>query len=138
MNLQISERQMELKEQFTEERGYWSKFWDGLLILDEEFFEAYLKFSTVPWKKGILDPKIKELIYIAIDASITHLYEHGLRFHIQNAFKYGATKEEIMEVYELTSALGIHTCMVGVPILLDELEKSGVKADQILSEKQMK
>ncbi|MEY2195077.1 carboxymuconolactone decarboxylase family protein [Neobacillus sp. BF23-41] len=35
-------------------------------MLDEELFEAYLKFSMVPWKKGTLDPKIKELIYIAI------------------------------------------------------------------------
>ncbi|MGF6951587.1 hypothetical protein QF028_004092 [Neobacillus sp. B4I6] len=33
MNLQISERQMEFKEQFTKERGDWSKFWDGLLMM---------------------------------------------------------------------------------------------------------
>ena len=26
-----------------------------------------------------------------------------------------------MEVYELTSVLGIHTCTLGVPVLLEEL-----------------
>ena len=92
-----------------------------MLTLDPDFFEAYLGFSSVPWRNGSLEPKLKELIYIAIDASTTHLYEPGLRQHIQNALRHGATAEEIMEVYELTSVLGIHTCTLGVPVLLDEL-----------------
>ena len=67
-------------------------------------------------------------MYIAIDAATTHLYEPGLRIHIQNALKLGATTEEIMEVFQLTSVLGMHTCTVGVPILIEEtneLEKQG-------------
>lgn len=118
---QLTDRQRELREQFVEERGYWSPIWDGLLQLDPEFFEAYLNFSSVPWRKGVLEPKVRELIYTAIDASTTHLYEPGLRVHIRNALKYGATKEEIMEVLELTSVLGIHTCTLGVPVLMEEL-----------------
>ena len=89
--------------------------------LDPDFFGAYLGFSGVPWRSGTLSPKFKELIYIAIDASTTHLYEPGLRQHIRNALNHGATREEIMEVYELTSVLGIHTCTLGVPVLIDEL-----------------
>ena len=118
---QPDERQIALREDFVERRGYWNEFWDGLLRLDPDFFEAYLQFSGVPWANGTLEPKIKELIYIAIDASTTHLYEPGLRQHIQNALRHGASKEEIMEVYELTSVLGIHTCTLGVPVLLEEL-----------------
>ncbi|GAA3551720.1 hypothetical protein GCM10022222_39130 [Amycolatopsis ultiminotia] len=114
-------RQNELREAFVKERGYWNTFWEGLLGLDPEFFEAYLNFSAVPWRKGVLEPKTKELIYTAIDASTTHLYEPGLRQHIRNALGYGATKEEIMEVLELTSVLGIHTCTLGVPVLMEEL-----------------
>ena len=60
--------------------------------------------------------------YTAIDAATTHLYEPGLRTHIRNALRYGATKEEIMEVLELVSVLGIHSCTLGVPVLLEELE----------------
>ena len=126
MSEELSERQKQLKERFIAERGYWSEgLWDQVLRLDVDFFEAYLNFSAVPWKKGVLPPKIKELIYTAIDAATTHLYEPGLRQHISNALKYGATKEEIMEVFELVSVLGIHTCTMGVPILMEELKKSG-------------
>ena len=120
-----TERQEQLKKKFQENRGYWAPFWDDLLALDPDFFECYLNFSSLPWQKGKLEPKVKEFIYIAIDASTTHLYEPGLRIHIQNALKYGATKEEIMEVYQLTSVLGMHTCTMGVPALLDELKKAG-------------
>jgi alkylhydroperoxidase/carboxymuconolactone decarboxylase family protein YurZ len=121
----VDQRRAQLKREFEERRGYWSPFWDGLLMLDADFFEAYLNFSSVPWKKGPLEPKVKEFIYIAIDASTTHLYEPGLRIHLQNALKYGATKEEIMEVLQLTSVLGMHTCTMGVPVLVDELEQAG-------------
>lgn len=119
---ELDDRGRRIREAFIDQRGYWNAFWDGLLRLDPDFFEAYLQFSGVPWAKGTLEPKVKELIYIAIDASTTHLYEPGLRQHIKNALGYGATREEIMEVYELTSVLGIHTCTLGVPVLLEELE----------------
>jgi hypothetical protein len=123
---ELNERQKRLRQKFTEERGYWDEnLWGKVLRLDADFFEAYLNFSAVPWRKGVLPPKVKELIYIAIDASTTHLYEPGLRQHIRNAMKYGATKEEIMEVLELTSVLGIHTCTLGVPVLWEEMEKAG-------------
>lgn len=118
----LTERQRELRDKFVEERGYWAPFWSGLLETDPDFFEAYLTFSAVPWRNGHLEPKVKELIYTAIDASTTHLYEPGLRQHIRNALRYGATKEEIMEVLECTSVLGIHTCTLGVPVLMEELE----------------
>ncbi|MBI3968475.1 MAG: carboxymuconolactone decarboxylase family protein [Chloroflexi bacterium] len=124
----LTERQRELKESFTRERGYWNPFWEGLLVLDSSFFEAYLNLSATPWRNGTLEPKIKELIYVAIDASTTHLYEPGLRQHVRNALGYGATKEEIMEVYELVSVLGIHACTLGVPILLEEVARGQKKS----------
>jgi alkylhydroperoxidase/carboxymuconolactone decarboxylase family protein YurZ len=92
-----------------------------MLALDAEFFAAYTQFSSVPWVSGTLEPKIKELIYTAFDVSATHLYVLGLRQHIRNALDYGATREEIMEVIELASGLGIHAANVGVPILIEEL-----------------
>lgn len=127
---ELTERQQQLKNDFIEKRGYWNPFWDGLLTLDPIFFEAYLEFSSVPWKHGVLEPKTKELIYIAIDAATTHLYEPGLRQHIRNAIKYGATKQEVMEVLELVSVLGIHACTLGVPALLEEFEAAEEEAAQ--------
>ena len=121
----MTERQRELKDDFEEKRGYWHPFWDDVLLLDPEFFEAYTQFSSVPWVSGVLEPKVKELIYTAFDVSATHLYVPGLRPHIKNAIGYGATREEILEVIELASVIGIHSCTVGVPILIEELAAAG-------------
>jgi alkylhydroperoxidase/carboxymuconolactone decarboxylase family protein YurZ len=120
----LTERQEALKADFTAKRGYWHSFWDGLLELDPDFFEGYTAFSSHPWIQGVLDPKVKELIYTAFDASATHLYVPGLRQHIENALAYGATGAEIMEVFEIASLIGIHTCTMGIPIVLEELERA--------------
>ena len=122
---ELDARRQKLKDVFIAARGYWSELWDGVLELSPEFFEAYSALSSVPWKHGTLPPKIKELIYVAVDASTTHLYNPGTRIHIANALKHGATRDEVMEVLEIVSVLGIHTMSTGLPILIDELRKSG-------------
>ena len=118
---ELDDRRREVKADFEAKRGYWNPFWDDILALDPEFMAAYTLFSGVPWTHGVLEPKIKEMIYIAFDVAATHLYEPGLRAHIRNALGLGATREEIMEVIELVSVIGIHSCAVGVPILIEEL-----------------
>jgi alkylhydroperoxidase/carboxymuconolactone decarboxylase family protein YurZ len=112
-------RRASLKRRFEVERGYWSDFWNGLLVLDPDFFEAYLNISSLPWRSGSIEPKIKEFIYIAVDASPTHLYPPGLKLHIQNAFGYGASKEEVLDVFRLAFEVGLDTYHVGIPALLD-------------------
>lgn len=136
MTTQLTDRQRELREEFVDARGYWNGFWDSLLALDEDFFKAYLDFSSVPWKSGPLDPKVKEFVYIAVDAAATHLYEPGIRQHIKQAIGLGATADEIMEVIELTSTLGIHAANIGVPILVEELEAAGQPIDRMLDARQ--
>ena len=121
------ERREALRADFVAKRGYWHEFWDGMLALDPDFFQAYLDFSSLPWSQGVLEPKVKELIYIAFDASATHMYIPGLKQHVENALALGAAPEEIMEVFEIASVIGIHTCTVGVPILIEELERAGIE-----------
>ncbi len=120
----LTPRQQQLKADFIAARGYWADLWDIVLALSPDYFEAYGEFSSVPWKHGVLEPKVRELIYVAIDASTTHLYDLGTRVHMENALKQGATPAEIMEVLELTSVLGVHTVSMGLPVLLDELKKA--------------
>jgi len=136
MSTELSERKKQLRDEFIEARGYWNEVWSSLLDLDEEFFESYTRFSSVPWKSGPLEPKIKEFMYIVVDAAATHLYAPGIREHIKRALVHGATAQELMEVLELTATLGIHACNVGVPILLDELEKAGKGISHELSPRQ--
>ena len=136
MAAQLTERKRQLRDQFIDARGYWNAMWEGLLELDEDFFEAYTNFSSVPWRTGPLDPKIKEFVYIAVDAAATHLYEPGIRQHVKQALSLGATAAEIMEVLELTATLGIHACTIGVPILLEELEAAGQSLPREFSARQ--
>jgi alkylhydroperoxidase/carboxymuconolactone decarboxylase family protein YurZ len=101
--------------------GDWNPLWDQLRSLDPEFMESYLQFRSVPHKNGPLPKKFKELILVAINAATTHLYGPGVRRHMQNALKAGATPEEILEVIQLTTVMGIHSCNLAVPILCEEL-----------------
>jgi alkylhydroperoxidase/carboxymuconolactone decarboxylase family protein YurZ len=119
----LNEYQEALKAEFTKARGYWHPFFNEMLELDPEIFEAYVAFSAVPWRTGTLSPKVKELIYISFDCAATHLYTKGLKLHIENAIDHGATAEEILEVMELASVLGIHAVTTGAPILAEELAR---------------
>ena len=133
---ELTERQQAIKDAFIENRGYWTKIWDQVLELSPDYFEAYTELSSVPWKHGVLEPKVKEFMYIAADASTTHLYNAGTQVHIQNALRHGATVDEVFEVLQLTSVLGIHSCTVGVPILLEELAAAGIPVDETLDARQ--
>lgn len=117
----LTDYQEQVKAEFTEVRGYWHSFWDEMLELDPELFAAYTTFSSVPWNTGTLEPKIKEFVYIAFDTAATHLYVKGLKLHIENAIGYGATPQEILEVMEIASVLGIHAVTASAPILIEEL-----------------
>lgn len=107
------------------DKGDWNPLWEKFAELDPEFLEAYLAFRSVPHRKGPLPAKYKELILIAINAATTHLYGPGVRRHIRNALKAGATREEILETIQLTTVMGIHSCNLAIPILMEEIEKAG-------------
>lgn len=129
--VEFTGRRAALKADFIAKRGYWAEFWDHLLTLDPDFFEAYLTYSALPWTPGVLTPKMKEFVYIVIDIATTHLYELGTRIHYRNAIAYGATPREIMEVIKVTSDLGLHTMTLGVPALRRALQKRGIALPEV-------
>jgi alkylhydroperoxidase/carboxymuconolactone decarboxylase family protein YurZ len=114
-------RRQALKQRFTEVQGYWDTIWDDALELDPDFFEAYLEFSSVPWQTGVLEPKVKELVLCALDVAATHLYKPGIKVHMRNALRHGATAEEIIETIEIASVIGIHGALIGTPMLEDTI-----------------
>lgn len=103
--------------------GDWNPLWTTFSEWDPDFLEAYLRLRSVPFRKGPLPPKVKELILISINAATTHLYAPGVRRHIDNALQHGATREEILEAIELTTVLGIHSSNLAVPILAEALAR---------------
>ena len=100
--------------------GSWNPAWDTLAELDPAWTEKFVTMGTHPFTSGVLDPKTWELIAIAVDASCTHLYAPGVRRHIRKALELGATKQEIFAVLQAVAVLGIHSCALGVPMLVEE------------------
>ena len=74
--------------------------------------------SLLPRERGALQ-RFLQRRSVAFDTSATHLYRVGLKLHIENALGYGATPQEILEVMEIASVIGMHTVTVGAPILLE-------------------
>lgn len=104
---ELSESQDRIKAKFESLRGYWSPLNEMLVRAAPTWFDAYTDFSAYPWVHGSLSPKCRELIYIAIDLAATHLFDTGVKPHIDNALKHGATAEEIVEVVLITASLGM-------------------------------
>jgi alkylhydroperoxidase/carboxymuconolactone decarboxylase family protein YurZ len=106
--------------------GQWNLAWDAFFEIAPAWTEAIIAVSLPVYTSGILSPKLAELLSIAVDASITHMYAPGTRRHIRMALMLGATTEEIMEVFKICVAQGIQACNLGVPILAEELERLSV------------
>jgi len=104
--------------------AYWAEEWYDIATFDPEYLERFIEFSAHPWQNGVLSARVRELIYIAIDVSTTHLYTSGLRFHVENALENTAVEpDEIMAVFQLACGQGFNTVQETLPILLDEAEK---------------
>lgn len=114
--------QTELKERFEKMYGYWNEMLSSSLKLDVEMFESYLDYVDASVTHGVLDEKTKELIYIAVNSSPTALNTEATQIHIRKALEIGVTKEEIVEVFELVACLGIHSVMVGIPVLNEAIK----------------
>jgi alkylhydroperoxidase/carboxymuconolactone decarboxylase family protein YurZ len=104
--------------------GQWNTAWDPFFELDPVWTEAFFAAGAPVYIGGVLSPKLAELLSIAFDASVTHMYAPGTRRHIKAALKHGATIEEIMEVLKICVAEGVQACNLGVPILAEELSGS--------------
>lgn len=96
-----------IKEEFVRTRGFWNEQRDVIVRMMPEYFAGLSEISTVSWKNGPLTVKERELMCIAIDCSVTHQFEAGLAIHIRNALRAGASREEILEVFQLASVTGL-------------------------------
>jgi alkylhydroperoxidase/carboxymuconolactone decarboxylase family protein YurZ len=109
--------------------GQWNTAWDAFFEIDAAWTEAIIAASLPVYTSGVLSPKLAELLSIAVDASITHMYAPGTRRHIQTALKLGVTIEEIMEVLKICVSLGMQACNLGIPILAEELVRQAARKD---------
>jgi alkylhydroperoxidase/carboxymuconolactone decarboxylase family protein YurZ len=101
--------------------GQWNAAWDPFFEIDPVWTDQFFSTAVGVYQSGVLSAKDVELLSIAFDASITHMYAPGTRRHIKGALKLGATMEEIMEVLKVCVAMGVEACNQGVPILAEEM-----------------
>lgn len=67
-------------------------------------YEAFLKMEEATYSDGALTKKTKELIAIGISVVIN--CESCMQWHIEQAFKDGATQEELLEAIEVGIEMG--------------------------------
>jgi alkylhydroperoxidase/carboxymuconolactone decarboxylase family protein YurZ len=108
--------------------GQFNPAWDAIYQLDPQWLEEFLAMGADLYR-GVLPPKLVELMSLAVDASCTHLYTPGINRHVRGALTQGATIEEIMEVLKLCGALGVDACELGAPILSEELTRHQTRSD---------
>jgi alkylhydroperoxidase/carboxymuconolactone decarboxylase family protein YurZ len=103
--------------------GQWNTAWDPFYELSPAWTDQFFAFGASIYKSGIFTPRFMELISIALDAFVTHMYAPGVRRHTKAALKAGATPEEIMAVLHICVAVSVQTSAMGVAILAEELER---------------
>jgi alkylhydroperoxidase/carboxymuconolactone decarboxylase family protein YurZ len=103
--------------------GQWNTAWDPFYELSPSWTDKFFTLGAAIYKSGLFTPRFMELISIAFDASITHMYAPGTRRYIKGALKAGARPEEIVTVLQICVSMGVEACAKGVPILAEELER---------------
>ena len=122
-------RKKAFREEYRAARGYWAEFNEGLLQYAPQWQEAYLEYSACPARTGPLSSRMRELIYVAVDGSTTHLFQAGLEIHIALALEAGCTPGELVEVLQLATLQGIDSVALGMDILREELAEAEIQVE---------
>jgi alkylhydroperoxidase/carboxymuconolactone decarboxylase family protein YurZ len=106
-------------------RGFVPYWLRTMAEVDVDFLEAYERiYELTAVRKGKLPPKFREMIVVAAVAIGGYL--PGLKDHVRRAIELGATKEELVEVFQSayfhTGALTLVHGMVALIDVLKELE----------------
>ena len=90
----------------------------AILRMDPDYFAARVRFVDLPWERDdVLDPEVKHLLSIAIDAVSPQHYVDGLRKHVREALNIGVAPAAVLEVLQLASVTGLRTLEVGLEVL---------------------
>ena len=114
--------------QRASETGPFDAAIDQLRAWDPAWAAVVEKTAGDPWRSGVLAPKFVELVSLAVNVACTNLNADGTRRHVRRALDAGATRDEILFVFKCATAMAIHSCSLGAPILLEEAKAAGVAA----------
>lgn len=118
----------QIKDYFIAERGYWRPWTETMLQVCPGFVQQYARYAGHPARSGPLTPRMVELIYVALDASSSHLFESGLHTHMKRAFEVEATQADIFDVLHLVAVQGVASLCLATDILAEFTEVGEVAA----------
>ena len=127
--MELTKEQEQFKAEYIRNRGYWVPFNDGLLKYAPDYLTHYLAYASLPSETGPLSAKDRELIYVAVDTSTTHMFGQGLGIHVRAALKAGCSPQELIEVMEISTAQGLDSVSSGIGIVVEELVSAGKHGD---------
>ena len=79
-------------------------FLDALLRLSPAGFEGFMRYGALPSQTKQLEPVVKEIISVAVDALPTHRYMPGLRLHLAYALALGSGRSALLEAIDIAAA----------------------------------
>ncbi|WP_223033979.1 carboxymuconolactone decarboxylase family protein [Hanstruepera marina] len=95
--------------------AYRSKMNDKILADNNKIIKRIFNLDTNAYQEGALDVKTKELLGLVASAVLR--CDDCIRYHLENSYKAGLTKEQVVE------ALGIAT-LVGGTIVIPHLRRA--------------
>jgi AhpD family alkylhydroperoxidase len=104
-----------MSNQLEEFNAYRSKMNEKLLGADNKIIKRIFNLDTNAYTAGALDVKTKELLGLVASAVLR--CDDCVKYHLETAYKNGASKEEVMET------LGIAT-LVGGTIVIPHLRRA--------------
>jgi alkylhydroperoxidase/carboxymuconolactone decarboxylase family protein YurZ len=99
----------------------------GLLErMDPAFARAAEALVGHPHRAGVLSSPVRALVVLAVESVIPQADEPRIAAAIDQALADGATEEEVLCVLEIACSIGLHTVSVGLPVLIEEMERAGI------------
>lgn len=112
---EISGEAATLWDEFVGQDGYWKAFetefpgfLEALLRLSPDLFRRFHEYCALPWKSRTVPAMVKELAAMACDATPTHRFAPGFRFHLKNAVRCGAGRVAVMQALDIAAAAPGH------------------------------
>lgn len=112
-----AERVAEIRGKFERRVGGWQDWMDVALDHCPDALEAVLELGYGRDEGNGLDPKQRELLFLAASACPALTDADAIRIHTRHALKLGATPDEILHTMRMANVIGLHPIVEGIPQL---------------------
>lgn len=104
-------------------QGKFNPAWDHICEWDPQWLELMLAVGLAPWSDGVLDARTLELLCIAVDVAVLHMYHPGTARHVKTALEIGVPPQQILEVLKIASTQGVRNVQSSLAILKEETSR---------------